>query len=322
MPTLFTLYIVTILLVPVNQSVLAYLNYLSDRTLAPISEVSTRQHVPDEKLPFISPLLVTTTLSKFGAGCPPETAIYVHGWNRDETEAREEFNRIQSSLDSYGYKIPLIGFSWNSKVLYPNATDNAVMNGPDLAEFMLAFKEECPNTAIRLVAHSLGAEVLERALINLNTDLATNSSNIGDDSKMVESVHFLGASINNNEVINDTDFGNAIESQVGAFYNLYNPQDDGLQFNQQLGNRDPLGLVGAPNGTITSSNYIDTNVAYEIPPFSDADGDGNVEDCFEEFSPVRVWGDNHCGYIGFRQPAGDKVIDDGAMDIVARNWMK
>ena len=86
-------------------------------------------------------------------------------------------------------------------------------------------------------------------------------------------------------------------------------------------NHSPLGLVGAPNGT-AFLNYNDTNVAYEIPPFSDADGDGNVQECFEDIKPVRVWRDNHCGYIGFRQPYSNSLLDDGAINIVVENWKK
>jgi hypothetical protein len=308
-------------LVTANQSVLAYSNYISDRTLSPISEVSTRFHLPEIKLPFNTTILANSAISKFGAGCPPEIAIYVHGWNRNETEVREEFNRLQTSLNDSGYKIPLIGFSWNSKELYPVAEVNAKMNGPDLAQFIVDFDNICPDTHIHLLAHSLGTAVVESALVGLDTNstLKPSSSN---NSKIIKSVHLLGAAINNKLILNNTAFGNAIEHLVDKFYNLYNPQDDGLEFNQKLGNHDPLGLVGAPKGTTPSSNYNDINVAYEIPPFSDADGDGNVEECFEDISPVRVWGDNHCGYIGFRHPLTGSLIDDGAMNIVVRDWIK
>jgi hypothetical protein len=77
-------------------------------------------------------------------------------------------------------------------------------------------------------------------------------------------------------------------------------------------------LVGAPRG-IVYKNYTDTNVAYEIPPFSDAHGDGNREECFENANVVRLWGDNHCGYIGFRDPVTGSLIDDGAMKMVVRD---
>ena len=68
------------------------------------------------------------------------------------------------------------------------------------------------------------------------------------------------------------------------------------------------------------SNYNETNVAYEIPPLSDADGDGNVEECFEETNPAKVWGDNHCGYIGFRNSTTGSFLDDGVMNIVVEDW--
>jgi hypothetical protein len=48
--------------------------------------------------------LINKTVDKFGGNgsCPLEIAIYIHGFNgfnRDESEAGEEFNRIQSSLN-------------------------------------------------------------------------------------------------------------------------------------------------------------------------------------------------------------------------------
>lgn len=68
--------------------------------------------------------------------------------------------------------------------------------------------------------------------------------------------------------------------------------------------------------------YTDINVVYEIHPFCDAEGDGNVQECFEYIEPVRLWGDNHCGCIGFRHPLSGSLIDDGAMNIVVRGWIK
>ena len=117
-----------------------------------------------------------------------------------------------------------------------------------------------------------------------------------------------------------TPFGNAINGKVEKFYNLYNPEDDGLEFNRFFEKHNPLGLVGAPKEN-TLLNYTDTNVIYEIPALSDADGDGNLEECFEENKLVLVIGDNHCGYIGFRQPFSNSLLDDGAIDIVVRDWV-
>ena len=98
----------------------AYTNYFSDKILSPIYEVNTRIKAIE-----FDPLQLTNyTLTKFGSGCPPEIAIYIHGFNKDDTEAKEEFNRIQKSLDNNNYRIPLVGFSWDSKTLWEIAKNN------------------------------------------------------------------------------------------------------------------------------------------------------------------------------------------------------
>jgi hypothetical protein len=56
--------------------------------------------------------------------------MYIHGFNRNDSEAREEFNRIQTSLIDNNYRIPLVGFSWKSNVDWKDAIINAKMNGP------------------------------------------------------------------------------------------------------------------------------------------------------------------------------------------------
>jgi hypothetical protein len=48
-----------------------------------------------------------------------------------------------------------------------------------------------------------------------------------------------------------------------------------MAYNQGFEHHDPLEMVAAPEGTV-HPNYKDTNVANEIPPLSDADGNGNV----------------------------------------------
>jgi hypothetical protein len=48
---------------------------------------------------------------KLDVGCPPEIVIYVHNFNKDSTDTKEEFNRIQTSLNDTNYKTPLIGLS-------------------------------------------------------------------------------------------------------------------------------------------------------------------------------------------------------------------
>jgi hypothetical protein len=125
--------LIAIALVVSIQSSGAYANYLSDKKLSPIYEVNTR--IRD--IPCISFAAVNFTLTKFGSDCPNETVIYIHGYNRNDSEAKEEFNRIQTSLTYNNYRIPLVGFSWDSKVLWEQAKINAKENGPSLQIILL-----------------------------------------------------------------------------------------------------------------------------------------------------------------------------------------
>lgn len=276
-------------------------------------------------IPSFNPAQMTQqidyAITKFNFGCPSEIAIYIHGFNKDQNDA-EEFNRIQMSLKHNNYTIPIIGFSWNSKTEWDKAKVNAINSGGELTKFIIAFKNKCPNTNIHIIAHSLGAAVVENTLNNLDFYLNSNISN--DTSKIIKSVHLLGAAIDNKLIADNTTFGNAIEHSVENFYNLFNSQDDGLEFNKNYEKHEPLGLVGAPYMKIPL-NYNDKNVTSELPLISYADGDGNLEECFEDiYKPVLMQGDNHCGYIGFRQPFSDSLIHDGdgVINIVVEDWKK
>ena len=90
-------------------------------------------------------------------------------------------------------------------------------------------------------------------------------------------------------IAKNTAFGNATEHLVEKFYNLYDIEDDGLEFNKKFEKYNSLGLVGASSEMDVPENYNETNVAYEIPPISDANGDGNVEECSEKNKPVHLF---------------------------------
>jgi hypothetical protein len=282
-----------------------------------LSIVSTRD-IPIFNLVQLTKL-VDDTIEKFNINktCPSEIAIYIHGFNKNKDDAGEEFNRLHMSLNNNSYIIPLIGFSWDSKVSWEQAKINAKKNGEELAKFIFKFKNKCSITDIRIIAHSLGAAVVDSTLSNLAKYL--DSKNMNNHSKIIKSVHLLGAAISNELITAKTPFGNAITDKVEKFWNLYNPEDDGLEINRLIEKHNPLGAVGAPNQTIPK-NYKDTNVMNEIRTISDADGDGNLEECFEENGLVLKKGDNHCGYIGFREPFSNSLIDNGAIDVVVRDW--
>jgi hypothetical protein len=139
----------------------------------------------------------------------------------------------------------------------------------------MEFKNKCPSTNIHLIAHSLGASVIDSALVILDINTNWNAK--------IATVHLLGAAINNQLISNNTLLGNATENVV---------------------------------------NYKDIDISYEIPPISDADGDSNSKECFENIQPSHLWGNNHCGYIGFRNSTSGALIDDGVMNMVVRNLVK
>ena len=75
-------------------------------------EVTLHDYVPyKEKLQNFSAQLFKCVLMKLDVGFPPEIVIYVHNFNKDSTDTKEEFIRIQTSLNDTNYKTPLIELS-------------------------------------------------------------------------------------------------------------------------------------------------------------------------------------------------------------------
>jgi hypothetical protein len=256
--------------------------------------------------------------------CPPEKeiAIYVHGEWTDETSAYEQFNRTAISLAINNYSIPLVGFSWDSNTPFSvsgwkTAEIIAEKNGPKLAQFILNFKNKCSDTDIRLIAHSLGAAIVNSSLVSLNNNQDWNK----DNESNIASVHLLGAAISRGAAASNTTFGNAIEKEVGNFYNLRDPEDNMLEYiYRYIENHDALGLLGIQHSLPLPRNYFEQPVDSEIPPLQDADGNSEL-DCFDFF--VILPGDNHCGYMGFRglPPFEDIPRNDGAIDVIVQDWL-
>lgn len=257
--------------------------------------------------------------------CPPENeiAIYIHGAWTDEMSASEQLNRTAMALVINNNSVPLIGFSWDSntplnKEGWKTAKIIADNNGPKLARFIIDLKNKCQDTNIRLIAHSLGAAVVNSTLISLHNDLNTTTNN----GFNITSVHLLGAAINRDEIASNSTFGNAIENIVDNFYNLRNPEDNMLEYVYRfVEDQDALGLLGIQHSVPMPRDYIEHQVDSEIPAIQDADGNNKL-DCFDFF--VLLPGDNHCGYIGFRglPPFENILLDDGSIDIIVQDWLE
>ncbi len=305
-------------------------------------KVSTRNHFN----PDTGELKPEYTMDEYDAinvpglqvgSCPDEAVIYVHGFLRDEDQAQEESDRINLVLRSENYLIPVIGFTWDSNLAPPSFFDFtggweegkkiANANGKKLAQFIVDFKGTCSDTDLRIIAHSLGSRVTFSAINSLFNEPLLNFK--------ISSIHLLGAAIDNEQVSLDASdcisnqpqlscSGKAIEKVVEKFYNLYNPEDNLLQRSYPEAEPDSaLGLTGSESGIqIPTENYLEYNVRYEIPPYY-WDADANyIWDCLE-FDLNPTWGDNHCGYMGYRGlqfSNHDTIINDGAMDLVVKDW--
>jgi hypothetical protein len=280
--------------------------------------------------------------------CPGELAIYIHGIWATPEEAEEQTERVYLSLQDINYEIPVIGFSWSSDTAFSEqgwdiAKIIANKNGPLLAKFINGYKEICPSAEIRLVAHSLGSRVTLSALQSLYND---NKYNI------IDSVHLLGAAVDNEQISLDSQdcvnnvprlecSGEAINATTRVFFNLYNKEDnmltpffsgiDGPYPYKDAENDNALGGFGKQLDISSPPNYNEENVQYYIPShfnvdYEDANGDGecdiSAQTAFGPICPISFKGDNHMGYMGFRDSNNGGIIDRGAMEVVVDNWEK
>jgi hypothetical protein len=245
-----------------------------------------------------------------------------------------------------------------------DAKSNTIAAGHELAEIIAKSKDVCPDDKIRIIAHSLGSRVVLSALDSLennNTRWKEGGHNLTSVHIMGAAADHEKVSKNQSD-IDDSSFddgkvyGIAIERNVVNFTNLYNPEDDMLERVNETEQKtdhnqmdvyplyekdDALGWRG--NASIDKvdlpSNYNETNVQNEILAIKDADAGAIIEapfpacDVFKYNSISKsfdctishtIRGDNHKGYIGFRDPNDHSRLisdeGDGAIDVVVSDW--
>ena len=289
------------------------------------------------------------------SNCSDKLAVYVHGVWAEEEEAKEQYNRLRDSyqealkaIDPAIQPMQIVLYSWDSNTAFDIwgngwriAKDIADKNGQFLANSILKLSNDCnSNLGIHIIAHSLGARVVLNALNDLNN---TNFK--------LESVHLMGAAVDDEEVSKNPNdnrnsryddgvvYGDAIENHVNKFYNLYNPEDDMLERVDVEEQRtdvqtniypsyeedDALGSWGLQNSSVNEtdipSNYNETNVKDVILAINDANGD-QACDIFRFHCIISstINGDNHLGYMGFRDSISKHIVGRGVLDIVAVNW--
>ena len=129
-----------------------------------------------------------------------------------------------------------------------------------------------------------------------------------------------------------SDYGQAIEAVVINFTNSFSSKDNTLEPNPEkpiypfFETDLALGQSGyqkVPYNITRSlpNNYIENDVKDELVANCDADGDHEIDFPFFDGQTITT-GDNHRGYLGYRNPIDNTtIIDDGAINIVADSWI-
>ncbi|MGZ5510295.1 MAG: hypothetical protein ACXWFC_07445 [Nitrososphaeraceae archaeon] len=327
-------------------------NYPNNSTRAHFDKLTGNSITTQPYIPLDNEILNNICLEN-------EAIVYVHGvWTNERghsisaiENAYEVFERLKMSLENVGYTYPLIGFSWDSDTeILPSGWEYAKLiakgNGPKLAQFLLDLKNYCiehhdNNIEIRLVGPSLGSRVILSSFDSLDNNNEWNLS----DFKIL-TVNLLGGAVDNYEILKNNHFipidsdikayyGDAIENQVSNFYNMHNLEDDVLEEKRgffewwepeyypsfEVGN---LAIGQNPLSEITPSmpsNYDNIDVMDQIIYVNNADNDSDRCDLQNTFRVCTIngTGDNHLGYIGFRN-SDDSLMDNGDIDKVVNTW--
>jgi hypothetical protein len=238
--------------------------------------------------------------------CPSDLIIFIHGiWNTEKNLQTTLF-KLKKSLEYNNYFHPLVGFSWDSKVDGLNYSDLkkiSSMNGSKLAAFIIDYKHVCKKIKIRLIGHSLGALLILNSLPFINSNFNSSKSKI-----KIDSVHLLGAAIENSLVSKNNNFGNYIENNVDNFFNFYSFNDHVLKTTKKLNRiNNPMGMIGTKNiSDELPFNFYERNVTKKLTEFKI-----NYK--------KNYFINDHSIYVGYTDEH-DNLIFDGVVSLIIQDW--
>ena len=178
-----------------------------------------------------------------------EIVIMIHGLRNNKSGALAKYVIAEKRLKTLNYKYDVVGYSYDSNtagVQYKSTALSALKvgvtiakkNGKNLSKFIKDLKSKNPSIKIRLMGHSLGAQVI----LSTVESLEKNSENNG----IIESVHLFGASIPANS-LSPKIHGNKFQKIVNKkIINHYSPYDDVLKAaHDEKWVDSPIGYRGA-----------------------------------------------------------------------------
>jgi esterase/lipase superfamily enzyme len=197
-----------------------------------------------------------------GAGSADELLVFVHGWRSDDAEddAIDRAYTAGEALENEGYGGFDVAFSWDSDKGggidqgWYEAQEIANRNGSKLAQFVSDWIDR-NGGSIRLMCHSLGAQVTLSALDDLRSRGRRNA---------VKDVVVLGGAADDEACSVGGEYGDGIAYAAGNVHNYHKTDDDVLQWAYSIGEFNSAvgetGVEGTPPG-----NYRDVDVTDDVP---------------------------------------------------------
>ncbi|WP_084802592.1 alpha/beta hydrolase [Halorientalis sp. IM1011] len=184
-----------------------------------------------------------------------EVVVYIHGWLELFTGgAADQGYTLQRALRDAGSDIATLAYNYPSSS--PNwwgQKDGAETSGREFASWLQSYREENPDTDVRLIVHSLGA----RAGAGLLDELVNEMG-----GEPVRSLEILGGAISREAVTVDGEFGDALANGAEEVNNYWSSGDNILDEIFQIGEfgTEAVGAKGAPEDAETPDNYNDIDV--------------------------------------------------------------
>lgn len=147
---------------------------------------------------------------------PDELVIYAIGWGAEGQAGYDQAYTLEQALGEAGYDRPVVAAEWQSSSFnFWGVRDNADRDGKRLADWLRTYREDHPETTIRLAGLSMGVRVPIAALDDL------------DGNVSIASVSLFGGTIEHDVICSDsrqydTD---AIDRTADAVYNYHSNED-------------------------------------------------------------------------------------------------
>lgn len=207
-----------------------------------------------------------------------ELHLFVHGWNNDDGEDDDIDGgyTMGRALAEQGTDETAAVYTWDSDKGggidqgWYEAQEIAAQNGPKLANFLLDWQAS-DGRPVKLVAHSLGAQVVASAMKNLHA---------WGYPDVVEDLVLVGGAADNEACAVDGEYGPGLEYAAESVLNCYKTDDSVLEWAYSLGELNTaVGESGVDGTAPANMTEIDvTNVVPDHYSYPELKEDGGCMD--------------------------------------------